>query len=396
MIRRLMKKSKLQKTKELLYTQRLVIGVLIAVLTGSFFVAPVLADQFDVQINQLQTENDKKKNEVQALQIEASSLQGAINALQAQISGLESQIQTNQNTRNSLQDQITKLEIRLEEQKDLLGENIKEMYLEGQISTLEMLASSRDLSEFVDKEQYRNSVKDKIKTTLEEINALNLQLKTQKNKIEKLLAEQEQLRGQIGAQKAEQDRLLGLNQGQRAAFEQQIQGNQDKINELKLQQSLENIRLFGGGSGTVGGGGYPWGRAACLHNGRVEGACPNYDWAIDGSVWNWQTGGYGYRNCTDWVAFRVKAANGHAPAGLGHANTWDDRAPSYGYEVGSSPRRGAAAVSNSGFYGHVMYVEQVHGDGSVVVSDYNRTGLGTFNITTLSASQASSLRYVYF
>lgn len=396
MIRTLMKKSKIQKTRELLHAKRLVVGVLIAVLTGSFFVAPVLADRFDVQINQLQDENNQKKDKVQALQIEANSLQGAINALQSQISGLEGQIQSNQTARSSLEDQITKLEIRLEEQKDLLGENIKEMYLEGQISTLEMLASSRDLSEFVDKEQYRNSVKDKIKTTLDEINALNLQLKTQKNKIEKLIAEQEQLKSQIAAQKGEQDRLLGLNQGQRAAFEQEIKGNQSKIDELKRQQTLENIRLFGGGSGTVGGGGYPWGRAACLHNGQVEGACPNYDWAIDGSVWNWQTGGYGYRNCTDWVAYRVRVAGGHVPAGLGNANSWDDRAPSYGYGVGSAPRRGAAAVSNSGFYGHVMYVEEVNGDGSVVVSDYNRTGLGTFNMTTLSASQASSLRYVYF
>lgn len=93
---------------------------------------------------------------------------------------------------------------------------------------------------------------------------------------------------------------------------------------------------------------------------------------------------------------RVKVAGGHVPSGLGHAKLWDDRAPSYGYAVSSAPRVGSAAVSNNGYYGHVMYVEAVNADGSIVVSDYNRAGTGKYDMNTLSASTASNLRYVYF
>lgn len=377
--------------------KRLALFALIGVFSvGFLWPGFAAADRFDVQINELESENDKKEDKVQALEIEADSLQGVINKLQSQINGLEAKIATNQTKKAELEKDIEKAEIELEKQKDLLGQNIKAMYLEGDISTLEMLASSKDLSDFVDKEQYRNSVKDKIRDTLDKVNALKLQLNTQKDKVEKLLREQEQLRGQIAAQKNEQHRLLNLNVSQQAAFEKQIKQNQSKIAELRQQQVLENIRLFGSSGGITGGGGYPWGRAKCLHTGQVEGYCSNYDWAVDGSVWNWKTGGYGYRNCTDWVAYRVRVAGGNVPSGLGNANSWDDRAPDYGYRVSSVPRKGAAAVSNSGYYGHVMYVEAVNGDGSVVVSDYNRAGTGKYDATTLNAGTASTLRYVYF
>ncbi len=379
--------------------QRLrVLGVLVfaLVLVGGFAAKFVYADQFEQQIRELQQQNNDKQQKIQALQVEAGSLEATISGLAKQINGLQSEIDTNEKKKEDLEKQIADAEVELAKQRRVLGENIKAMYLEGQISTLEMLASSKDLSEFVDKEQYRNSVKDKIKTTLDKVTALKNQLRTQKSQVEVLIKEKQGLQDQISAQKAEQDRLLGLNQSEQAATDKQIKDNYNKIMDLKRQQAIENMRLFGGGGGTIGGGGYPWGSAVCLHTGAVDGPCWNYDWSVGGSVWNWQTGGYGYRNCTDWVSFRVRSTGRMVPSGLGNANTWDDRAPAYGYTVSSSPKEGAAAVSNSGNYGHVMYVEAVNGDGSIIVSDYNRAGTGKYDMTRLSPSVASSLRYVYF
>lgn len=390
-------KLKLKLKNPKILQQRLVLALLISVLTvGLIGPGFAEADNYDAQINRLRNQNEKKEDQQSVLLNEAASFQDKINGLRAQIRMLESQIRVDQSRSDELRAKITAREREMDTQKDLLGQNIRKMYTEGDISTLEMLASSKDLSEFVDKEQYRNSVKDKIKETLDKVNALKLELATQRDKVEKLIKEQEQLRGQIAAQKSEQTRLLNMNQAQQAAFEREIKSNQNKIAELRRQQVLENIRLFGSSGGITGGGGYPWGRAKCLHTGQVEGWCANYDWAVNGSVWNWTTGGYGYRNCTDWVAYRVRVAGGNVPSGLGNANTWDNRAPSYGYTVSSRPRKGAAAVSNSGYYGHVMYVEAVNGDGSIVVSDYNRAGTGKYDVTTLSAGTASSLVYVYF
>lgn len=353
------------------------------------------ANSIQQQINQLTNQNAQTQNQVNTLQEEAVSLEDKISRIQQEIDGLQIQINDNQAKINELQVQINEAEAELEKQKDLLGKNIRAMYVEGDISTLEMLASSNSLSDFVDREQYRNAVKDKIKITLDTVNELKHQLKTQHETLERRLNDQNTLQAKLRAQRSESTRLLGLNTNQRIALDGEIRQNNKKIEELKRQQAIENARLFGGGTGVIGGGGYPWGNAYCLHTGQVDGPCWNYDWAFNGSIWNWSTGGYGYRNCTDWVAWRVKSSGRFMPSGMGNAKNWVGNGQARGYAVNNSPAPGAAAVSTAGFYGHVMYVEAVNGDGSVVISDYNRAGTGKYDISTISAGQASTLWYVH-
>lgn len=378
----------LHKTSYLLIS----VSLVLALCLSSF--AQVKADQFEERIQALNQQNNQTSAAISNLETQAESLEKTISKLQARIDGLQGQINQNRQAIADLEVQITEAQAELDKQRGLLGTNIRQMYLEGQISTLEMLASSNDLSEFVDRQQYRNSVKNKITDTLDTITELKQELAGKKTQVESRLVEQQTLQDEIAAERAENDRLLGLNEGERSNLDSKIRANNKKIEELRRQQVLENLRLFGGaGGGIIGGGGYPWGGAKCIHTGQIDGFCANYDWAVGGSIWNFATGGYGYRNCTDWVAYRVKARGGHVPAGLGNANTWDDRAPAYGYTVSNTPKVGAAAVSNSGFYGHVMYVEAVNGDGTITISDYNRAGTGKYDTANISPS---GLRFVYF
>lgn len=340
------------------------------------------------QINQLQQQNAGLQGQNDALEDEAVSLQDKINGLQNKINALQAEINDNQAQIVVLEGEIAKAETELNKQRDLLGKNIRAMYVEGDISTLEMLASSQDLSEFVDKQQYRTSVQQKIKDTLDKVNTLKHQLKGQRETMQRRVDDQKRNQDEVAKQKAIQDELLGMNEGQRNALDSQIRGNSARIAELQRQQAAENMRLFGGGGGTIGGGGYPWGSAACIHTGQVDGPCPNYDWAVGGSIWNYSTGGYGYRNCTDYVSWKIRSQGRYVPAGLGNAKQWDDNYPS-----DSSPSPGDAAVSNAGFYGHVMYVEAVHGDGTITISDYNRAGTGKYATARISASGLSFLSF---
>jgi surface antigen len=267
------------------------------------------------------------------------------------------------------------------------------MYLEGQISTLEILAASRDISDFVNKQVARNAVQNKIKTLVDQITQLKIELEQQQRELQARIQEQKNQQNELSAAQAEQAKMLAYTEAQKADYNARINANKNRIADLYRQQALENIRRFGGSGGQLGGGGYPWGYARCKWTGALEGYCPNYDWAVNGSIYNWENGGYGYRNCTDWVAWRVKQNGGFAPSGLGNAKQWDDRAPAYGLTVSSVPRVGAAAVSNYGYYGHVMYVEAVNGDGTITVSDYNRAGTGKYDLNVISPS---GLVFVYF
>jgi surface antigen len=82
--------------------------------------------------------------------------------------------------------------------------------------------------------------------------------------------------------------------------------------------------------------------------------------------------GYDYGYCTWYVANRLPV-----PSNWGNANTWDNLAPRSGWTVSSVPKAGAIGEIDSGYYGHVAYVEAVSDDGTMIkYSDMN--GLAGF------------------
>lgn len=342
----------------------------------------VQASHLNGRISQLQLQNQQSDASQNVLENEAASLGTKIATLQAEISSLESQISDNQAKNNEVQNKITEAEAELEKQKKMLGENIKQMYLEGEISTLEMLANSKDLGDFFDKQAYRTAIQEKIKQTLDRVAALKLELKTQKETLDKLIADQQHMQSQLDGQRAENSRLLSLNQDQQAAIEGQIRQNNSRIAELRRQQAAENARFFSGGvpQGVPGGGGYPgkWAFAP-----------------MDSMIDSW---GMYNRECVSYTAWKVWSTGRYMPywGGRGNAKQWDDNAQAEGIPVDGNPRAGDVAISNAGIYGHTMYVEEVYGDGSIRVSDYNQQWDGLYRTYTVNAAKADTFVYIHF
>ncbi len=352
--------------------------VSISILALVFSVTTIVrADTFDSQINNLRAENNNLQGQRQDLQSEAASLEAVISSLQTQINDLSAQINANQAKMVALEAQIVETEAEIERQRVTLGQNIRAMYLEGDVSTLEMWASSKDLSEFLDKEQYRTTVQDKVKTTLDRITALRAELENQKITLDKILIDQRTIQVQLDSQRAEQARLLALNEDQRSALNSQIQGNSSKMSDLRREQAAANARLFGNGTRNVPDTtGYPWAGVAF----------PN----TSSDPW-----GMYKRQCVSYTAWRVWKSGRHMPfwGGVGNANQWDDNARRAGIPVDGDPLVGDIAVSNSGYYGHVMYVEAVYGDGTIYVSQYNANWGGSYSEARINIG---SLVFIHF
>ncbi len=356
--------------------------LLVALFVFGAVIAPIVkADQYDDAINALRAQNNQSQASANQLQVQANGYQDAVSKLQTQINAVQSQINANRAKQADIQNQITAAEVELAKQKKILGENIKQMYLEGQISTLEMLASSKDLSQFVDKQQYRNTVQSKIKNTLEKITQLKHQLTAQKEEVEKLLKDQEAMQSTLAGQQSEQNNLLAFTESQKGQYDQAIKANNGQINALRAQQIAANARFIGSaGTGVACGGGYPakW--------------C---EIALDSALDNW---GMYNRECVSYTAFRVATSGRYMPTwgfqGIGNANQWDDNARNAGIPVDQNPRPGDVAISNSGAYGHAMYVESVNGDGTINISQYNASLNGRYS--TRDNLSVGSLVFIHF
>lgn len=361
------------RIKFLIFT--LLIGTLLA--GGTLIGGHVKADQFDAQINQLQQQNSGLQAQADSLAATAATYQQAVDALSAQINSIQQNIVNTQNQIDALQQQISQAETQLEQQKAVLGENIKTMYLEGDISTLEVLASSKDLSDFVNKQEYRNSVSNKVKDSVDKINALKAQLQKQQREQQGLLADLQSQQTQLQSQQAQQAQLLAMTEEQKASYDQQISSNNSQIMSLRAQQAALNRQLGGVPSaGDPGHGGYPaeWNNAG-------------QDTVLD----SW---GMYNRECVSYTAWKVYQTYGYMPywGGSGNANQWPGDAIRAGIPIGSTPKVHSVAIWNVGAFGHAMWVEAVNGN-TIYVSQYNYDYQGHYSEMSISAS---GLTYIYF
>jgi peptidoglycan hydrolase CwlO-like protein len=375
----LLQKQKMKKSTKISQTRSLLgIITVCVVLILATLINTVRADQFDDQIRALQNQNNTNQAASNQLGAQASSYADAINKLQEQISALQAAIAANQQHSDDIKQQIIQAEAELDQEKKVLGENIRAMYLEGKTSTLEMLASSRNLSDFVDKQQSRNAVQSKVKDTMAKITALQEQLKNQQQQLQSLIKDQQAQNAQLTSAQAQQSQLLAFTEGQKSSYDQQIQSNNSQISTLRAQQAAANARLGGRAlAGDPGHGGYP----AYLDSPVPE----------DSKVDPW---GMYNRECVSYTAWKVYQTFGHMPnwGGTGNANQWPADARSWGVPTGTVPRAHSVAISMGGAYGHAMWVEAVSGN-TIYVSQYNYDLAGHYSEMSINGS---GLIYLYF
>ena len=354
----------------------------------------VYARDFQGEIDAIQQEIDKAQAQQAQFASQAHTYQTAVAQLQNQAAIIQAQIDLSQAKHDKLVVDIANTEKKIKDNQDALGETIANLYVDGKISPLEMLASSKNVGDYLDKQEYRNSVRDQLTSTIAQIKDLKIQLDQQKVDVERVIGDENNSKAALVAKQGEQQTLLDQTQGQEAAYQQLAAASQARQNDVRAQQQAAIAAAIGstGGATLLRGGAagdYPWGSSNCPMTGY---------YSLGGSDGNGGDGhSYGCRQCASYAAWRVAKETGNYPVNWGNAINFPASARSVGYQTGSSPRAGSLAVMGGSPEGHVAWVEAVNGDGTIVVSQYNYNygaGWGMYSEMRLSASVFSEYVYI--
>src|ERR1700758_5441866 len=145
--------------------------------TAPFQLARIVrADDYDQRIAEIQSQIDQYQSQSQQLNAQADSYQKEVDALEVQKNVIQKQIDLKQAEHDKLVADIAANEKKIADNQDALGDTIANLYISNDISPLEMLASSKNIGDYVDKETYRNTVKDTLATTIVSIKKLKAQL----------------------------------------------------------------------------------------------------------------------------------------------------------------------------------------------------------------------------
>lgn len=341
----------------------------------------VFARDYEAEIKAKEQEASKYNSEASRLGEMADNLQSELDKINGQITAIQGQIADSQKKIDNLNAQIKRNEILIKQRRKAMGQVLADMHVDDQISPLEMLASSNSIGDYIDKQEQRSSLRTSLNGKIKEIKALQKKLEENKKLVENTLRDQEAQRSVLSSKQSEKAKLVADTKNDQNAYSALAQKRNSEVAKLREEQAAANRRALGNGvsipGGIPGGGGYPgvWANAP-----------------LDAYVDPW---GLYTRECVSYVAWKIHSTGRYVPhfGGAGNANQWPSTAARHGISSGSTPKAGAAAVMNIGYYGHVMYVESVNGDGTITVSDYNFAWDGLYRYYTRSAS---GLTYVYF
>ncbi len=371
---------------------------MLAIATPLQMMPTARANDFDRRISEIQAQIDGYQAQASQLAGQAESFQRELNSLSAQKNVIQAQVDLKQAEHDKLVAEIAANEVKIADNQDALGTTIADLYVSSKVSPLEMLASSTSISDYVDKESYKNAVKDNLTSTIDSIKRLKRELETKKKDVDRVLAEQQFARNELAAKEYQQAQLVSQTRGQEAAYRGLVSQREGQKLELQKQQqaAIEAAARRAGGTinilpGDPNKGGYPW-EAGCWVDANA--------WSHGGADGNGGDPlGYGCRQCVSYTAYKVGAKTGNYPRYWGNANQWPGSARAAGYSTGVTPRANAVGVISAGAYGHVVWVEAVNGDGTVDVSQYNyfnAGGAGWGHYSKMRVSAATYDTYIYF
>ena len=318
-------------------------------------------DQINQQINQLNQSIDDNNSKKQTVEVELSSIDAQTEAIKLQVLSTQLQLDDANNQISSLKAEIAIAENNLTAQKTILGEYIRQMYINGQSSQVQLILTSSNFSDFIDKSQYLDSMQQKVKGMISNVEATKKELEEKKQKAETTKEE-------IGSLMSNQIAQKNALESQQAYRNEVISGliaSNDSLADQKeaLFVKKANLSRVYGETLVNGSTSYPWGNPtpdaiSCDSRRNPTGKC-----TVDNL-------GYYIGQCTSYVAWRRKKEGFPIPPAIGNGGEWTGSAA--GYSQSYLPEVGDAMIFPSlGGFGHVAYVESVYPSGNVYISEYN-------------------------
>lgn len=344
------------------------------------------------EIDALKAEEENARSKATELKKKAATLSDELAGIDRDKQAITLQIKISQAEYDKLQLEIKNTEKQIDDNRRALGAILTEMSLEDEVSPIERLAGSENISVALDKFEYKNAVKSSLTDKVGEIREMKEDLEKKRDEVKVVLTNQQKSEDALKGKIAEQNRLIAETKGEESEYLKYAKERESAWR--KKSEELQNLfpPVTGGGNVTLPGtsGGYPWNAGNCPMIGYYSTMGSN---GIGGDGL-----GYGCRQCVSYTAWRLLKEKGIVAANWGNANMWPNSARAAGFSTGSAPRAGSMGVISAGEYGHIVWVEAVEGN-SVIVSQYNywnAGGPGWGHYSRMKVPASTYDTYIYF
>lgn len=355
----------------------------------------VYADVFDSQKSAIEQQITQYQQQASELATQAATLQNQLAIFGIQRNQLQAELAVTQGQYDELTNQIKATEKKISTNQDALGILVRTMYVDGRTTTLEMIASSKNIGDFINRQAYGNAVTTQLRQTIAIVKKSKQKLESDRKKVDTVLAKQKLQTKQLDQTVRQQNQLLADTKGQESTYQELAASSRQQLQSLSEQQRNFYQTLVSSGGASAGvqgsfvyqnwsgnkgcGGGYPY--------------CAPQDTSVDPwALYN--------RECVSYVAWALVNKYDRKVGrfqGDGNAMDWPSSAVMHSGAVRvSEPQPGDAVIlPASGSFapiGHAMIVDSVNGEW-VHVSQFNYYGTGEYSTMDIKTTGVIFLRF---
>lgn len=177
------------------------------------------AETAQQKINRLNQEIKQYQDAANTKREEASTLKEVLQEIDSEIYVAQKALDLTSSQISDNNEQIEAQNRELDLQKAILKDNLKIVYKQGEVTPLEVIASSKNLSDFVSQQQYYSAIKNKIDQNLKKIEEIKKVLDQKKADLTELSTKQKGQVSAIAEKRAQQANILAQTQGEEANYQ---------------------------------------------------------------------------------------------------------------------------------------------------------------------------------
>ena len=332
-------------------------------------------------------EEEKKTSEAMSSKAKenATLLAAEIATLEKEIGEIQARIDENQKIADGLAGEIDQTAKELLKQLEALAKLLVDIHFEEQLDAVSMLAGSKSLSDYSEKQARAETVRAQISLSANAVKHTKEDLENKKAQVDQIVADAEAQRAQIDANRKKQEQMKSQYEEDAETFDEKARAAQKIMAEEIAKEIAKNNatgRVVASGTNS-----YPY-----------QNRCPQENWYFTGR-YLYGYGGY-ICECTSYAGYKAYEYYGISISSWGNAKYWGNSALAHGYTYDSRPEAHTIGFSTAGVYGHVVWIETVNSDGTVDLSEYNNSyssvsgSIADFGYR--SHVPASAYKYIHF